>query len=503
MKRKFAIVPTREEDYSEWYQQVLKAADLAENAPVRGCMIMKPWGYGLWEQVQAQLDKKIKESGHENVYFPLFIPLSFLEKEAAHIEGFAKECAVVTHHRLEAKDGKLIPTGELEEPLVVRPTSETIIGFSFSKWVQSHRDLPLLLNQWCNVVRWEMRPRLFLRTVEFLWQEGHTAHATAKEAQEETLRMLEIYRTFIEESLAIPVIAGTKTPGEKFPGAENTYTLEGMMQDRKALQMATSHALGQNFSKGFNIRFTNQDGALEYAYTTSWGVTTRLLGGLIMVHSDDDGLRVPPRIASKHLVIIPFVTQAETAQSVLDAAEKAAERLRQVVWNGSPLQVVVDKREIRGGEKGWQWVKRGIPLRIEIGPRDIEEGVVSLGRRDKEPKEMQKLSLEEVAAKIPEMLDAIQEGYYAAAKKQLHDHTKELHTWDEFLRYFTPKNEERPEIHGGFAKGKWCEDAACEAKIADHKVSIRCLPLKQSHSKGTCLVCSKPATLDAIYAKSY
>ena len=283
-KEQTAITPTREDDYPEWFQQVIKAADMAENSPVRGCMVIKPWGYGIWENIQRELDDRIKSTGHDNAYFPLFIPLSFLEKEAKHVEGFAKECAVVTHHRLEERNGRLVPTGELEEPLIVRPTSETIIGESFSRWIESYRDLPLLINQWANVVRWEMRPRIFLRTTEFLWQEGHTAHANEEEAIEETLKMLEVYREFMEDVLAIPVIVGEKSPGERFPGSVNTYTLEAMMQDRKALQAGTSHYLGQNFSKASNIPFSNQSGQMQYAYTTSWGSTTRMVGGLIMCH---------------------------------------------------------------------------------------------------------------------------------------------------------------------------------------------------------------------------
>ena len=316
-----AISPTRAENFPDWYQSVIKGADLAENSPVRGCMIIKPWGYALWEKMQKVLDTRFKELGHQNAYFPLLIPLSFLQKEADHIEGFAKECAVVTHHRLEEKDGKLVPAGELEEPLIIRPTSETIIGDAFSKWVSSYRDLPILINQWANVMRWEMRTRMFLRTSEFLWQEGHTAHATETEAREETAQMLEVYKWFSEEFLAMPVFDGEKTPEEKFPGAENTYTIEAMMQSKKALQSGTSHYLGQNFAKGSNITFTNQNGETEYAYTTSWGVSTRLIGGLIMAHSDDDGLVIPPRIAPKQVVILPFLGKGND-EKVLSKAQE-------------------------------------------------------------------------------------------------------------------------------------------------------------------------------------
>src|SRR5512135_1959461 len=313
-KPQTAITPTRADNYQDWYQEVIKAADLAENSDVRGCMVIKPWGYALWENIQRVLDGMFKETGHVNAYFPLFIPVSFLEKEAAHVEGFAKECAVVTHHRLEMRDGKLIPVGELEEPLVVRPTSETIIGASFAKWVQSYRDLPLLINQWANVVRWEMRTRLFLRTTEFLWQEGHTAHATPEEAVEETMKMLAVYADFAENYMAMPVIQGEKTAGERFPGAVSTYTIEAMMQDRKALQSGTSHFLGQNFARAQEIKFQSEGGELQYAWTTSWGVSTRLLGGLVMTHADDDGMIVPPRLAPTHVVILPITAKAESPQ---------------------------------------------------------------------------------------------------------------------------------------------------------------------------------------------
>ncbi len=382
-KEQTAIVPTRKQDYPEWFQQVIKAADMAENSPVRGCMVIKPWGYAIWENIQRQLDDRIKNLGHENAYFPLFIPLSYLEKEAAHIEGFAKECAVVTHHRLEEKNGRLVPTGELEEPLIVRPTSETIIGESFSRWIESYRDLPLLINQWANVVRWEMRPRIFLRTTEFLWQEGHTVHATAEEAIEETKRMLEMYREFVEEVLALPVIIGEKSPNERFPGAISTYTLEMMMQDRKALQGGTSHYLGQNFAKASNIRFSNKDGQIDYGYTTSWGMTTRLIGGIIMCHGDDDGLRIPPRIAAKQVVIIPVIPKPEMEKAIFAYADRIAESIRAEQFHGKAVSVFVDKRDKRGGEKNWEWIKKGVPLRIEVGPRDLESQSAMVCRRDK------------------------------------------------------------------------------------------------------------------------
>ncbi|MCE2983431.1 MAG: proline--tRNA ligase [Parachlamydia sp.] len=503
-QQKSAIHPSREEDYPEWYQQVVKAADLAENSPVRGCMVIKPWGYGIWENIQRQLDDRIKETGHENAYFPLFIPLSFFEKEAAHVQGFAKECAVITHHRLEEKDGRLIPAGPLEEPLVVRPTSETIIGDSFSRWVESYRDLPLLINQWANVVRWEMRPRIFLRTTEFLWQEGHTAHANHEEALDETLKMVEVYRSFVEDVLAMPVIVGEKSPGERFPGAVSTFTLEAMMQDRKALQSCTSHYLGQNFAKASNIRFSNKEGQLEYAYTTSWGMTTRLIGSLIMCHGDDDGLRLPPRIAHKQIVIIPVIPKPELEESVLAYAEKLAAELCGQRYYGRPLLVHIDKRDKRGGEKSWEWIKKGVPLRIEVGPRDMENSSVMVSRRDRGPKEKQSIPLNQFVAQAGEILEQIQQNYYAQAKAYRDDHIyRHIETFEQMKAFFTPKNEDKPEIHGGFVLAKWCGDPATEEMLSELKVTIRCLPINQSGTKGKCVLTGADATLDAIFAKSY
>jgi len=503
-QEKNAISPTREENYPEWFQQVVKAADLAENSPVRGCMVIKPWGYGIWENMQRQLDQKIKETGHENAYFPLFIPLSFLEKEAAHVEGFAKECAVVTHHRLELKNGKLVPTGELEEPLVVRPTSETIIGDSFSRWVESYRDLPLLINQWANVVRWEMRPRIFLRTTEFLWQEGHTVHATANEAFQETLKMLEVYKDFVQNVLAIPVIMGEKSPGERFPGAVSTYTIEVMVQDRKALQAGTSHYLGQNFAKASNIRFSNKAGEMEYGHTTSWGITTRMIGALVMCHSDDDGLRLPPRIAHKQIVILPIIPKPELEAQVLAYAENVAQILRGSTFHGQPLSVHIDKRDLRGGEKNWDWIKKGIPLRIEVGPRDMEKQVVAICRRDQPHKEKQSLALSELTEKVPLALEEMQNNYYNQALSFRDANIRtDIHTFEELKQFFTPKNNEKPEIHGGFVLAKWCGDPETEKLLEDLKVTIRCLPLEQSEIEGICILTGKKAKLDVILAKSY
>lgn len=499
-----AITPTREQDYPEWYQQVVKAADLAENSPVRGCMVIKPWGYGIWENIQKQLDERIKRTGHQNAYFPLLIPLSFLEKEAAHVEGFAKECAVVTHHRLELKNGKLIPTGELEEPLIIRPTSETIIGESFSRWIESYRDLPLLINQWANVMRWEMRPRVFLRTAEFLWQEGHTAHASEQEAIEETLKMLEVYREVMEDILAIPVVLGEKSPGERFPGAVSTYTLEAMMQDRKALQGCTSHYLGQNFAKASNIRFSNKDGQMQYAFTTSWGMTTRLIGALVMCHGDDDGMRLPPRIAQKQIVILPIIPKPECEEQVFAYAEEIAKRLQQHQFYGQPISVIIDKRDKRGGEKNWEWIKKGVPLRIEVGPRDIEGKEMMVSRRDKPHKEKIKISLENIVDETLKMLEEIQNNYFTQAKHYREANIRtDITTFEQLKEFFTVKNSDKPEIHGGFVVAKWCGDVETEKMLEELKVSIRCLPLKQSGTEGKCILTGRRAVIDVILAKSY
>ncbi|NBX24433.1 MAG: proline--tRNA ligase [Planctomycetes bacterium] len=508
-----AITPTREQNYTEWYQQVVRAADLAENSPVRGCMVIKPWGYALWENFQRVLDRMFKETGHRNAYFPLFIPLSFLEKEAEHVEGFAKECAVVTHHRLQAgkkADGRpgLVPAGELEEPLVVRPTSETIIGASFAKWVQSWRDLPLLINQWANVVRWEMRTRLFLRTAEFLWQEGHTAHATEAEAREETMRMLEVYRVFAEEWMAMPVVTGRKTDGERFPGAVDTFSIEAMMQDRKALQAGTSHFLGQNFAKASEIKFLDQAGTLQHAWTTSWGVSTRLVGGLIMTHADDDGLVVPPRLAPTHVVILPITPKPETAPAIHEACEKLAKRLRELPYAGRTVEVEVDRRDLRGGDKMWQWVKKGAPVRVEIGPRDLEQGLVSVSRRDRGVKEREAMSPDALAGRILDLLEEIQKGMFDRAKAHVDRHSRKIDDPKEFRAFFTPSKPETDnaptEIHGGFAWSRFCMDPAEEAKLKNELgVTVRCIPLQGGEDPGPCILTGKPATHRVVFAKAY
>lgn len=501
---KTAITPTRSEDYPEWYQQVVKAADLAENSPVRGCMVIKPWGYAIWENIKGDLDRRFKETGHKNAYFPLFIPMSFLQKEADHVEGFAKECAVVTHSRLEAdEDGKLQPAGPLEEPLIVRPTSETIIGELFSKWVQSYRDLPLLINQWANVVRWEMRTRLFLRTAEFLWQEGHTVHATSEEAMEETTKMLEVYADFAENFMAVPVITGEKTEAERFPGADATFAIEAMMQDRKALQAGTSHFLGQNFAKSSNIKYLSAEGKEEFAWTTSWGVSTRLVGGLIMTHSDDDGLVLPPRIAPSHLVIIPVTPKEETRQQVLDYCTELKKELEAQQYMGAPVRVEFDDRDMRGGEKAWSWIKKGIPLRVEVGPRDMEAGSIFVGRRDRAPKDKQGVERSAFVAGVADLLDEMQAGMLAKAKAFRKEHTREITTEAEFIEFFTPKNADQPEIHGGFASTGFCCDSELEDQIAKkYKVTVRCIPTQSVGEEVPCVFTGKPGKR-VIFAKSY
>jgi prolyl-tRNA synthetase len=506
-KPKTAITPTRSENYAEWYQQVIAGADLAETSPVRGCMIIRPWGYALWENMQAALDDMFKATGHQNAYFPLFIPLSFLQKEAAHVEGFAKECAVVTHHRLEAgPDGKLVPAGELEEPLVVRPTSETIIGDAFARWVQSYRDLPLLINQWANVVRWEMRTRLFLRTVEFLWQEGHTAHSTREEAVEETMRMLDVYADFAEQWMAMPVIKGRKTEGEKFPGAENTFTIEAMMQDRKALQTGTSHFLGQNFARASGIQFLDQNGTQQHAWTTSWGATTRLIGALLMTHADDDGLVLPPRLAPTHVVIVPIFRSDDERARVLEYCQWVAAELRSQRYADQRVEVAIDDREERGGEKVWQWVRKGVPVRLEIGPRDIEKDSVFVGRRDRSPKDKHSVPRSEFVASIGATLGEIQAGLYARAKAYRDEHTRVIDDRDEFYAFFTAEREREgvpTPIHGGFALTHFGGEIELERKIKDDlSVTVRCLPLERGEA-GVCPFTGKPSPQRAVWAKAY
>lgn len=504
-KVRTAIEPTREENYAEWYQQVIKAADLAENSDVRGCMVIKPWGYAIWENIQKILDGMFRETGHKNAYFPIFIPKSYFEKEAEHVEGFAKECAIVTHSRLE-DDGKggLKVAGELTEPYIVRPTSETIIGESFSRWVNSYRDLPLLINQWANIVRWELRTRLFLRTAEFLWQEGHTVHETYEDAMDETMKMLDVYAEFAEKYLAIPVIKGEKTEGERFPGAVATYCIEAMMQDRKALQSGTSHFLGQNFAKSSNIKFQNRAGEVQYAYTTSWGVSTRLIGALIMTHSDDNGLVLPPKVAPSHAVIIPIYKNEEERENIMEFVEEIKHALKTVVFDGSPIRLEIDDRDMTSSEKNWYWIKKGIPIRMEIGPRDLQNRSVFMGRRDKDSKDKQTLNYEQVITSLPAILDDIQDNIYYKAVELRRTHTKKIDDKAEFYKFFTPQNAEQPEIHAGFANSHWCENTPCEETIKnDLKVTIRCIPINAEPEDGNCICCGKESKRRVIFAKSY
>ena len=501
-RARHAIEPTRAEDYPEWYQQVIRAADLAELSPVRGCMVIKPWGYALWENMQRALDGLFKETGHENAYFPLFIPLRFLEKEAEHVEGFAKECAVVTHHRLEpGPDGGLVPAAPLEEPLVVRPTSETIIGAMYAKWIQSWRDLPLLINQWANVVRWEMRTRMFLRTAEFLWQEGHTAHATEAEAWEETRRMLDVYAHFAREYMALPVVRGEKTAAERFPGAVATLTIEAMMQDRKALQAGTSHFLGQNFARAQDITFQDTEGRQQYAWTTSWGVSTRLVGALIMAHSDDDGLVLPPRLAPLHVVVLPIYRNDEERSDVLAYCDRLIGRLREKTFAGEPIRVKLDDRPLRGGEKNWQQIKRGVPLRVEIGPRDVASGSVFVGRRD--TLERGGEPLEAFVDSCAQKLEAIQAALLARAESFLKEHTHWFDDLRAFREFFTPARPDRPEIHGGFAEANFVESDELDAILKELKVTIRCVPLDAEPRPGRCLFTGQPTDRWAVFAKAY
>lgn len=505
-----AITPTRGDDYPEWYQQVVRAADLAEQSPVRGCMVIKPWGYALWENMQRVLDRMFKDTGHVNAYFPLFIPLSYLEKEAEHVEGFAKECAIVTHHRLEAgPDGGLVPTGKLEEPLVVRPTSETIIGAMYAKWVQSYRDLPILINQWANVVRWELRTRMFLRTAEFLWQEGHTAHATQAEAVEETIKMLGVYARFAQDYMAMPVIRGEKTAGERFPGAVNTYSIEAMMQDRKALQAGTSHFLGQNFSKAQEIKFLSSEGREEFAWTTSWGVSTRLIGGLIMTHGDDDGLIVPPRLAPQHVVILPIYRTDEERASVLEYCQKLRAELAAQRYDDEPVRVLLDDRDIARADKKWQHVKRGVPISVEIGPRDLTGDTLMPKRRDEAAGEKKPaVPRSQFVAEIGATLTAMQKNLFERALAERKANTRTIEKLDEFEAFFTPKSADKPEIHGGFAVCHFVEGKQTADILAKHKVTIRCVPIAEEPGfeqevSGKCIFTGEPTTRRAIFAKAY
>jgi len=509
---------TRAANFAEWYQAVVRDADMAETSPVRGCMVIKPWGYGVWELIQAELDRRIKATGHENCYFPLFIPLSFVAKEAEHVEGFAKEMAVVTHHRLKLIDGKLQPDpdAKLEEPLIVRPTSETIIGDAFQRWIKSYRDLPLLINQWANVVRWEMRTRLFLRTSEFLWQEGHTAHATAAEAREETLKMLEVYRDFSERVLAMPVIAGEKPENERFPGADNTYSIEAMMQDGKALQAGTSHDLGQHFAQAQNIRFQSQTGELVYCHTTSWGVSTRLIGGVIMTHGDDEGLRLPPAVAPKQIVIVPILRDKPEDAEVLAYCDALAKELCEGVALAAPVRAVVDKKPGRSADKRWDWVRRGAPIIVEIGPRDAAGGQVTFMRRDALRNADDKListgqPRAEFIAAAPGLLADIQAGLYAEAKARLDGNIRaDIKSFDELAAYYGPaaEDEDASVAFKGWVRAPWCKPSgealeAVEQRLKSLKLTIRNAPMDQPASVGPCLFTGAPGVEEILIGRSY
>ncbi|MBU4487392.1 MAG: proline--tRNA ligase [Candidatus Delongbacteria bacterium] len=503
--KKTAMPVTREDDYPQWYLEVIKAAELAENSDVRGCMVIKPWGYTIWENMQRELDQSFKDTGHTNAYFPLFIPLEYLQQEADHVEGFAKECAVVTHHRLSLNgDGKLVPDGKLEEPLVIRPTSETIIGASYAKWVNSYRDLPILINQWANVVRWEMRTRLFLRTTEFLWQEGHTVHATKAEATEETHKMLYVYKEFAENVLAIPVIQGEKTESERFPGAVSTYSIEAMMQDKKALQSGTSHFLGQNFAKASKIKFQSKEGKEEFAWTTSWGVSTRLIGALIMAHSDDNGLVLPPRVAPAHIVILPIYKDDSERETVMNYIEDIKLEVAKQRFFERKIVLHVDDRDIRGGEKNWYWIKKGVPLKIEIGPRDVEKNTISVVKRTDPGLKKNFILKEEFINCLVETLTNMQNEMYEKANSFLKENTYEINDYAEFKKIFTPKNEEKPEIHGCFARSHWCGSSKCEDAIKEElKVTVRNIPFTEKQCEGNCIYCGGKSSKRVIFAKSY
>lgn len=500
MRSKTAISPTRLEDFNQWYQQVVSSADLAEHSPVRGCMVIKPWGYAIWERMQALLDKQFKLRNVSNIYCPVLIPVSFLEKEAEHVKGFASECAVVTHHRLEMNDeGKMLPAAPLAEPYVIRPTSEAIIGHMFSKWVQSYRDLPLLVNQWANVMRWEMRPRLFLRTSEFLWQEGHTAHAESGEAESMAWDMAHCYQTFMETVLAMPIIQGEKTAMERFPGALKTLTCEALMQDGKALQMGTSHFLGQYFSNAFDIQYLNAQGERKHAWTTSWGVSTRMIGGVIMSHSDDNGLLLPPALSPYQVVIVPVIHKETDRELVLDYVKMIQETMmRLYAWNES-VRVHVDLRDMSSSEKKWSWVKRGVPVRLEIGARDLEQQQVVLFRRDNDEKVC--MSMSQLEDSIVSILLDVQMNIWTRAKLRTENQIRRIDTAQEWERVYSAA------LDGAYLV-PWCGSNDDEGKLAEHHWSIRCLlpsdhPWVQSAGDVRCIVSGAVTATWALIAKSY
>jgi prolyl-tRNA synthetase len=484
----------RATDYSQWYQDLVTKADLAEHSAVRGCMVIKPYGYAIWEKMQAVLDKMFKDTGHVNAYFPLFVPKSLFEAEEKNAEGFAKECAVVTHYRLKSnpdKKGSLMvdPEAKLEEELIVRPTSEAIIWRTYKGWIQSYRDLPLLINQWANVVRWEMRTRLFLRTAEFLWQEGHTAHATKEEAIEETEKMLGVYAEFVEQWLAIPVLRGVKTPNERFAGAEDTYCIEALMQDGKALQAGTSHFLGQNFAKAFDVKFSNKEGKLDHVWATSWGVSTRLMGALVMAHSDDNGLVLPPRMAPIQVVIVPIYKTDEEHAKISEVANDLKKQFE--VKN---IRVRYDDRDTQ--RPGWKFAEhelRGVPIRIAIGPKDLENGVVEMARRDTLTKES--VGRNEIVAKVEGLMDVIQQALYDRALERRTNSTHVVNTWSEF---------EAALEKGGFIYAHWDGTPETEQQIKEKtKATIRCIPLNNKKEEGKCVLSGKPSSQRVVFARAY
>ncbi|CAN5282377.1 proline--tRNA ligase [soil metagenome] len=486
-------LPKRSENYSEWYNEIVKRADLAENSAVRGCMVIKPYGFAIWEKMQRALDDMFKATGHQNAYFPLFVPKSFLEKEEEHAEGFAKECAVVTHYRLKTNpDGKGLivdPNAKLEEELIIRPTSETVIWNAYKGWIQSWRDLPLLINQWCNVVRWEMRTRIFLRTAEFLWQEGHTAHATEQEAVEETERMLGVYATFAEDWMAMPVIQGAKTASERFAGAEETLCIEALMQDGRALQSGTSHFLGQNFSRSFDVQFTNKEGKLEYPWATSWGVSTRLMGALIMAHSDDKGLVLPPRLAPIQVVIVPIYRSEEDLAKISEAVTPIFEALK-----AKGISVKYDDNDNqRSGWKFAEYELKGVPVRLGLGMRDLENNVIEVARRDDLSKESQPIA--GIADYVANLLDEIQANIYEKALKFREENTFTVETWDEFKAQIE---------QGGFILAHWDGTSETEEAIkAETKATIRCIPFNSIEQAGTCVYSGKVSARRVVFARAY
>ena len=488
-------ITSREQDYSQWYNDIVLKAGLADYSAVRGCMVIKPYGYTLWENMQAALDRMFKDTGHVNAYFPLFVPKSLFEAEEKNAEGFAKECAIVTHYRLKADPeakGKLVvdPEAKLEEELVVRPTSEAIIWNTYKTWIQSYRDLPILVNQWANVVRWEMRTRLFLRTAEFLWQEGHTAHATKEEALVEAEKMLDVYADFAENFMAVPVIKGIKTPSERFAGAEDTYCIEALMQDGKALQAGTSHFLGQNFAKAFDVKFSDKDNKLSYVWATSWGVSTRLIGALVMAHSDDDGLILPPKIAPLQVVIVPIYKGDEQKTSI---DNKVAEIIKELKANNISVKYD-DSDNARPGWKFAQYELQGVPVRLAIGARDLENNVIEVSRRD--TKEKKSVSLDGIALYVKELLDEIQQNIYNRAKAYQQEHITVANNWDEFVKLLDEK--------GGFVSAHWDGTSETEDKIKElTKATIRCIPLNNPKEEGTCILTGKPSAQRVLFARAY